>query len=227
MFCCCKDCRGNQRVSNFDSLTGVFFGDLEFGPQNQRYIKMNEEEDKDQDRVTRGCSHTHSCNPPGPEDASHSHTCFHAHTHLIISDQQENDHSDSSNKKRSCGNREAVRKYREKKKARTAYLEDEVMRLQSLNEQLLRKLQSQEIVETELIRLRALLVEMQGKIEVELCSFSFQKQCNGSGFVFKEDGCNLATSNMMCEAARVECEEGQTLHDPIQSFVPQPPPFSR
>jgi len=41
------------------------------------------------------------------------------------------------------------------------------------------------------------------------------------------DGCNLATSNMMCEAARVECEEGQTLHDPIQSFVPQPPPFSR
>lgn len=40
--------------------------------------------DKDQDRATRGCSHTHSCNPPGPEEASHSHTCFHAHTHLII-----------------------------------------------------------------------------------------------------------------------------------------------
>ncbi|CAE6075921.1 unnamed protein product [Arabidopsis arenosa] len=187
---------------------------------------MDEEEGKDQDRVTRGCSHTHSCNPPGPEDAFHSHTCFHAHTHLIISDQQEHDHSESSNKKRSCGNREAVRKYREKKKARTAYLEDEVKRLQSLNEQMLRKLQSQEMVESELIRLRTLVVEMQGKIDVELCGFSFQKQCNGSGFVFKEDGCSVATSNMMCEAARVECEEGQTVHDPIHSFVPQSPPFS-
>ena len=35
-------------------------------------------------RASGGCSHTHSCNPPGPEDASHSHTCFHTHTHLII-----------------------------------------------------------------------------------------------------------------------------------------------
>ncbi|KAG2287153.1 hypothetical protein Bca52824_046757 [Brassica carinata] len=92
-------------------------------------------------RASGGCSHTHSCNPPGPEDASHSHTCFHTHTHLIIPDSQENGHSDSSNKRRSCGNREAVRKYREKKKARTAYLEDEVQRLQSMNEFLLRKLQ--------------------------------------------------------------------------------------
>ncbi|KAG7560521.1 Basic-leucine zipper domain [Arabidopsis thaliana x Arabidopsis arenosa] len=145
---------------------------------------------------------------------------------MLQQDQQEHDHSDSSNKKRSCGNREAVRKYREKKKARTAYLEDEVKRLQSLNEQMLRKLQSQEMVESELIRLRTLVVEMQGKIDVELCGFSFQKQCNGSGFVFKEDGCSVATSNMMGEAARVECEEGQTLHDPIHSFVPQSPPFS-
>lgn len=79
-----------------------------------------------------------------------------------------------------------MRKYREKKKARTAYLEDEVKRLQSLNEQMLRKLQSQEMMESELIRLRTLVVEMQGKIDVELCGFSFQKQCNGSGFVFKE-----------------------------------------
>ena len=69
-----------------------------------------------------------------------------------------------------------MRKYREKKKARTAYLEDEVKRLQSLNEYLLRKLQSQAMVETEIIKLRALLVEMQGKIDDELGSFSFEKQ---------------------------------------------------
>ncbi|KAF2588229.1 hypothetical protein F2Q70_00040724, partial [Brassica cretica] len=75
--------------------------------------------------------------------------------------------------------REAARKYREKKKARTAYLEDEVKRLQSLNEYLLRKLQSQAMVETKIIKLRALLVEMQVKIDDELGGFSFQKQCNG------------------------------------------------
>lgn len=105
---------------------------------------------------------------------------------MLQQDQQENDHSDSSNKKRSCGNREAVRKYREKKKARTAYLEDEVKRLQSMNEHLLRKLQNQAMVETEFVRLRTLLIEMQGKIDAELHGFSFQKQCNGSSFVFKE-----------------------------------------
>ncbi|CAA7019257.1 unnamed protein product [Microthlaspi erraticum] len=187
---------------------------------------MDEEEVKIWDGASRGCSHTHSCNPPGPEDASHSHICFHTHTHLIIPDQQENDHSDSSNKKRSCGNREAVRRYREKKKARTAYLEDEVKRLETLNGHLLRKLQSQAIVETEFIRLRTLLVEMQGMIDGELAGFSFQKQCNDSGFVFKEGGCNVATENVMCEAARVECEESQSL-DAIHSFVPHSPPFSR
>ena len=79
-----------------------------------------------------------------------------------------------------------MRKYREKKKARTAYLEDEVKRLQSMNEFLLRKLQSQAIVEAEIIRLRTLLAEMQKTIDDELGGFSFQKQCNGSGFVFKE-----------------------------------------
>nr|VDD57111.1 unnamed protein product [Brassica oleracea] len=87
--------------------------------------------------------------------------------------------------------REAVRKYREKKKARTAYLEDEVKRLQSLNEYLFRKLQSQAMVETKIIKLRALLVEMQVKIDDELGGFSFQKQCNGSGFVFKEGDVSL------------------------------------
>ncbi|KAG2329277.1 hypothetical protein Bca52824_000457 [Brassica carinata] len=91
---------------------------------------------------------------------------------------------------RSCGNREAARKYREKK-ARIAYLEDEVKRLQSLNEYLLRKLQSQAMVETKIIKLRALLVEMQVKIDDELGGFSFQKQCNGSGFVFKEGDVSL------------------------------------
>ncbi|CAH2064347.1 unnamed protein product [Thlaspi arvense] len=214
--------QGFQKKTNF-SLTGAFFEDLEF---RESKIKMDEEEVEVWDGASRGCSHTHSCNPPGPEDASHSHTCFHTHTHLIIPDSRENDHSESSNKKRSCGNREAVRKYREKKKARITYLEDEVTRLQSLNEDLIRKLQSQAMLETEIIRLRTLLLEVQGRIDGELGGFSFQKQSNASAFVFKEDGCSVATRNVMCEAARVECKDGQTL-DVIHSFVPSSPPFSR
>ncbi|KAL1199817.1 Basic leucine zipper 24 [Cardamine amara subsp. amara] len=187
---------------------------------------MDEEEVEVFDQASRGCSHTHSCNPPGPEDASHSHTCFHTHTHLIISDPLENYHCDSNKKKRSCGNKEAVRKYREKKKARTAYLEDEVKRLQYLNEDLLRKLQSQAMVETELIRLRTLMVEIQGKIDGELVGFSFQKQFNSSGLVFEKDGCNVAARNVTYETARVECEEALTLHDALHTLVPNSPPFS-
>lgn len=45
---------------------------------------MDEEEVEVWDGVLGGYGHTHCCDPHGPEDASHSHTCFHTHTHLII-----------------------------------------------------------------------------------------------------------------------------------------------
>lgn len=56
-------------------------------------VKMEEEKVEFWDRASRGCNHTHSCNPPGPDHASHSHThliitvqyfTLHSHTHLII-----------------------------------------------------------------------------------------------------------------------------------------------
>nr|KYP68317.1 hypothetical protein KK1_021938 [Cajanus cajan] len=31
---------------------------------------------------THACTHTHTCNPPGP-DFSHTHTCYHVHTKII------------------------------------------------------------------------------------------------------------------------------------------------
>ncbi|KAH0864811.1 hypothetical protein HID58_082022 [Brassica napus] len=139
---------------------------------------------------------------------------------------------------RSCGNREAVRKYREKKKARTAYLEDEVKRLQSLNEYLFRKLQRQAMVETKIIKLRALLVEMQVKIDDELGGFSFQKQCNvlfDLGLMDSNtisiscnhtDECNITIRNVTCEVARVDCEESKALREPIHSIVLHSPLFS-
>ncbi|KAJ6708025.1 BASIC LEUCINE ZIPPER 23 [Salix viminalis] len=103
---------------------------------------------------THACTHTHTCNPPGP-DYSHTHTCYHVHTKIlpptedkVVSDDTA-ESTDKKSKKRSSGNREAVRKYREKKKAKAASLEDEVKHLRALNQQLLKRLQGQTALEAE------------------------------------------------------------------------------
>eukprot|EP00250_Pteridium_aquilinum_P014776 c22192_g1_i1 orf=658-1476(-) len=143
-------------------------------------------------RGTHACTHTHTCNPPGPSTTPHTHTCVHTHTHLFAQQQQQQQHEASSEtlefaeasrgaeglalsaseasflKKRPLGNREAVKKYREKKKAHTAYLEDQVAQLRSLNQQLLRRLQGQAALEAEVYRLRSLLAEFCGRIDGEL-----------------------------------------------------------
>ncbi|KAF5469778.1 hypothetical protein F2P56_010340 [Juglans regia] len=146
---------------------------------------------------TRTCTHTHTCNPPGP-DAAHTHTCYHTHTQVLAS--EEDDHPDiknstSSRPRRPSGNREAVRKYREKKKARTAYLEEEVRKLHLLNQQLVRKLQGQAILEAEVLRLRGLLLDLRGKIDNELGVLPYQKQCNSSS-LFKEGDCGLQSADV-------------------------------
>lgn len=129
------------------------------------------------------CTHTHRCNPPGP-DSSHTHTCYHVHTKILsaMSDDDKTptddtaESRDKKGKKRPNGNREAVRKYREKKKARAASLEDEVVRLRALNQQLMKRVQSQVGLEAEVGRLKCLLVDIKGRIDGEIGSFPFQKQ---------------------------------------------------
>ncbi|GAB4853171.1 hypothetical protein Ancab_017356 [Ancistrocladus abbreviatus] len=130
---------------------------------------------------THACTHTHTCNPPGP-DFSHTHTCFHVHTKIVSApsdDKGGNDDSAESiekrTKKRPLGNREAVRKYREKKKARAASLEDEVIKLRALNQQLLKRLQGQAALEAEVARLKCLLVDIRGRIEGEIGTFPYKK----------------------------------------------------
>ncbi|XP_078440668.1 basic leucine zipper 19-like isoform X1 [Wolffia australiana] len=124
---------------------------------------------------SHACTHAHSCNPPGP-DASHTHTCFHVHTKIITNPAIDADSEEkTTNRKRPLGNREAVRKYREKMKARAASLEDEVAQLREINEQLLRRLQSQASLEAEVMRLKCLLVDIRGRIEGEIGSFPYQK----------------------------------------------------
>ncbi|KAJ0094314.1 hypothetical protein Patl1_17074 [Pistacia atlantica] len=162
-------------------------------------------------KTTRTCTHTHTCNPPGPDLAVHTHTCYHTHTR----------HS-SLKPRRPKGNREAVRKYREKKKAHTAYLEEEVKKLRLLNQQLVRKLQGQAILEAEVARLRGLLAHLKAKIDDELGIFPFQKQCDTST-VWKEDDCgNCHLAIIDCQANRhdhlMNADQGQTL-DAVEAMV--------
>ncbi|KAJ7967156.1 Basic leucine zipper like [Quillaja saponaria] len=135
---------------------------------------------------THACTHTHTCNPPGP-DYSHTHTCFHVHTKILPAPSEDKvttddtaESAEKKSKKRPLGNREAVRKYREKKKAKAASLEGEVVRLRTLNQQLLKRLQGQAALEAEVARLKCLLVDIRGRIEGELGSFPYQKPVNPS-----------------------------------------------
>ncbi|KAL2254885.1 UNVERIFIED_CONTAM: Basic leucine zipper 23 [Sesamum indicum] len=146
---------------------------------------------------TQACTHAHACNPSGP-DKSHTHTCIHVHTQIMPSPSEPQAPSDDTaesvekkGKKRPLGNREAVRKYREKKKARTASLEDEVIRLRALNQQLMKRLQGQALLEAEIARLKCLLVDIRGRIEGEIGSFPYQKPTK-SGDVYQ----NIANPNL-------------------------------
>ncbi|KAK1697995.1 hypothetical protein QYE76_014692 [Lolium multiflorum] len=126
------------------------------------------------------CSHTHTCNPPGPSAAMHTHTCLHTHTQVFdAGSDDDNDaaRDDQARPRRPLGNREAVRKYREKKKAHAAFLEEEVKKLRAANQQLLRRLQGHATLEAEVVRLRSLLFDVRGKIDAEVGAFPFQKQC--------------------------------------------------
>ncbi|KAJ0976130.1 hypothetical protein J5N97_018095 [Dioscorea zingiberensis] len=158
-------------------------------------------------RNTRTCTHTHTCNPPGPSAANHTHTCYHTHTQVFSTSEGEGDDDREGKKPRKpLGNREAVRKYREKKKAHAAYLEEEVKKLRLVNQQLLRKLQGQAALEAEVVRLRSLLVDIRAKIDGELGSYPSQKQCN-NGRVFR---CS-ADSQCIGEAAAIAGWEGSCM----------------
>ncbi|XP_065046860.1 basic leucine zipper 19-like isoform X2 [Musa acuminata AAA Group] len=162
------------------------------------------------------CTHTHTCNPPGPS-LSHTHTCFHVHTKILSASPDETaesvEKSDSS-KKRPCNNREAVRKYREKKKAHAASLEEEAAYLRAINQQLLKRLQNQAALEAEIARLKCLLVDLRGRIEGEIGSFPYHKPAKGSGDFVS----NVTQGNMLagaqglgvCEIGNMQCMGSST-----------------
>lgn len=178
---------GNSEVS--DKLSdNVLFSNPESCSNFQASTSLNTVTELS-NSITKTCTHTHTCNPPGPDDAYHTHTCFHTHTQVFASEDDTN-----SRPKRTSGNREAVKKYREKKKAQTAYLEEEVKKLKLVNQQLLRKLQGQAVLEAELSRLRNILVQLKGKVDSELGSFPFQKKLSNSSTLYKRDTNLVSTS---------------------------------
>ncbi|MBA0854790.1 hypothetical protein Goshw_005049 [Gossypium schwendimanii] len=169
---------------------------------------------------SHACTHTHTCNPPGP-DNSHTHTCFHVHTKIVPASTEDKASIDDTagsrekSKKRPLGNREAVRKYREKVKARAASLEDEVMRLRAVNQQLVKRLQGQAALEAEVARLKCLLVDIRGRIEGEIGSFPYQKSAtavNGMNMpgAYVMNPCNVQCNDQMyCLHPGVEGRTGE------------------
>jgi hypothetical protein len=131
-------------------------------------------------------SQTHSCDPPTPSTspAMHTHACLHTHAQMIaIGGEDDDAKEDSSRPRRPLGNREAVRRYREKKKARATFLEEEVKKLRATNQQLLTRLQSHAALEAEVVRLRSLLLDVRSKIDAEVGGFPFPKQKSSVGSV--------------------------------------------
>ncbi|BBN02580.1 protein MpBZIP13 [Marchantia polymorpha subsp. ruderalis] len=151
-------------------------------------------------RTTQVCSHKHICNPTTGPDNTHTHTCEHTHTHTIASGDEEK----LTKKKRPSGNKEAVRKYREKQKAvkvnlevRNAELEKENSKIPELlkeNLRLRRKLLEQVPTQAALDqsnaenkRLKTLLLHLRRLIDSELDSTSLQK--HPLNLATRVDGC--------------------------------------
>ncbi|KAL3537611.1 hypothetical protein ACH5RR_000977 [Cinchona calisaya] len=162
-------------------------------------------------RNSQTCTHTHTCNPVGL-DAAHPHTCYHTHTQVIPSEKVDVPNLISKSRKPS-GNREAVRKYREKKKAHTVYLEGEVKKLSFVNQQLIRKVQSQAILEAEILRLRGLFLDLRGKIDNELAVYPSEKKCN-SCTTLKKGDCRIEISRGILG---MQCENELTCFHPQES----------
>ncbi|KAI3894461.1 hypothetical protein MKX03_011763 [Papaver bracteatum] len=165
-------------------------GELDFSTQ---VLKMDDHQLLTMDSFLEdflGDSHaagtqTHGSNPT-EQDAPGSQSYFrHSTKNLPAEEKTTTEETDGSveikSKKRAPGNRESVRKYRERKKARQALIEDELTKLRIVNQQLLKRLQGQVALEQEVARFKYLLAEIRGRIKGELGSFPYQKPTQGMG----------------------------------------------
>jgi hypothetical protein len=103
-------------------------------------------------------------------------------------------------KKQPFGNKVAVRKYQEKKRAHTAYLEAQVNHLIAVNQLLVKRLQFQAFLNSQVARLRYLVAEFLGWIDTEEGSFPVQKKpcSNPTRAGSSEDCCVESLSGGFC-----------------------------
>ncbi|KAL6616231.1 hypothetical protein ACP70R_038501 [Stipagrostis hirtigluma subsp. patula] len=162
---------------------------------------------------TTSFAHTHTCNPPGPSAAMHTHTFLNTHKLFMASSGEHTDTVKEEMRKprKPLGNREAVRKYREKKKAHAVFLEEEIKKLRATNQQLLRRLQGHVALEAEVVRLRGLLFDIRGKIDAEIDTFPCQKHCNAGPVICTDPIRCFNTNNP--EVATVKESSGPTVLD--------------
>ncbi len=113
-------------------------------------------------------------------------------------------------KRQPFGNKVAVRKYQEKKKAHTAYLEAQVNHLIAVNQLLVKRLQFEA---SQVARLRYLVAEFLGWIDTEKGSFPVQKKpCpNPTRTGSSEDCCVESLSGGFC---------WNTVHIPCLTDIP-------
>ncbi|XVF00870.1 hypothetical protein REPUB_Repub04eG0039100 [Reevesia pubescens] len=192
---------GELEFSNHEVFSGNNMGDIPSSCSMDSFF----------DELLNACTHTHTCNPPGP-DNSHTHTCVHVHTKIVPASTEDKAAIDDTagsrekkSKKRPLGNKEAVKKYREKVKARAASLEVEVVRLRAVNQQLLKRLQGQAALEAEIARLKCLLVDIRGRIEGEIGSFPYQKSAMNVNMMNLPGSYVMNPCNVQCNNDQLYC----------------------
>ncbi|GER35892.1 BZIP transcription factor family protein [Striga asiatica] len=191
---------------NFPSENFSSFDINDFLVQTQSSNNNNDDSLSDVQSRAHACTHAHACSPPGP-DKTHTHTCIHVHTQIMPDEKTGPTIENKPKKTRPKGNREAVQKYRERKKARAESLENEVVKLRALNEEMMKRLQNRALLEDEVSRLKSFLVDIRGKIGSDIGSFPYKKQTISNN----ENNNNLAGTYVMSscngkrEAAGFNC----------------------
>ncbi|KAI3987425.1 hypothetical protein MKX01_042429 [Papaver californicum] len=183
-------------------------GELDFSNQVLKMTMESFLEDFLGDSHAAAGTQTNTSSPTAAQDVPQSQSYFHHRTknHPVeekTTTEETYDSIDIKSKKRAPGNRESVRKYRERKKARQALIEDELNKLRIVNQQLLKRLQGQVALEQEVARFKLLLVDIRGRIKGELGSFPYQKPNKG---ICSGISRNMSTLSRACDVNQCDLQ---------------------
>ncbi|CAI9113487.1 OLC1v1014099C1 [Oldenlandia corymbosa var. corymbosa] len=176
------------------------------------------------------CSHTHTCNPPGPHN-THTHSCIHVHTKIVpapappsIEDKIRHDDAveaaeEKKATKRTLSNRVAVGKYRANKKAKAALIEEELAKSKALIQQLMEELTKQQamyqrlmeekaLIEGENVNFKYLVIDIKSRIEGMIGSSPNQMptiKIGGGDVCQNLQSCNNSLSAHYTDLCDIQC----------------------